>query len=191
MRIIETVLASVFGCFLGALGVVTWYDGIKGANPSFWSFTLFDFVHLITYATIGVYVAYHLRNRFSDQQTKKALFIEITSDIKKLFEQVMPDFGSFMKSSSNKQDGRNKVILGLRMISNKIHILEEHKPGFSRDISTLVEKIRDDYTKMKQIITGDDFATSVPFSDASMPDVCRHMANINHYLDEIKLRVFQ
>lgn len=126
------------GCIIGVLtiGVLDYYDFI---NPTLWSFNIIDLLSLIVYSLIAVYIAYYLRNRYSDQQIKKRLFLEVTADIAKIFGDELAFLLEFMKTNSEREEERIKVSLILRKINNKIYILGQHKESFDDDTKSLSE----------------------------------------------------
>jgi len=188
MRKAKTVLIFFLGLVVGlVVGVLTITIYYNKMTPTFWQFKLFDLISFITYVVIGVYVAHHLKNRFSDRQMKKNMFVSIANDIEKLFEQELPCLHSFMKSNSNKE--KIKVLTVLRKINNKIHILEDHKEVFT-GISKHVMKIRQDYNRIKEIITGDEFDSPKLFTQTQINDMYKFTDKVILSLDEIKLNIF-
>jgi DMSO reductase anchor subunit len=179
-------LGLVVGLVVGVLTITTYYNK---TTPTFWQFKLFDLISFISYVVIGVYVAHHLKNRFSDRQMKKNMFVSIANDIEKLFEQELPCLHSFMKSNSDKKDEKIKVLTVLRKINNKIHILEDHKEVFT-SISKHVMKVRDDYNIIKEIITGDEFDSPKLFTQTQINDMYKFTDKVILSLDEIKLNIF-
>ena len=182
----KTILVFFSGLFLGVLATTTLYNSISN---SFWQFSLFDLISFAVYIVIGVYVAHHLKNRFSDRQIKKNLFVDIANNIENLLEKNLPCLTSFMKSNTDKEEERIKVLLILRKINNKIHILEKYKDIF-QNISRYVNSVRKDYDEVKEIITGDEFSSPKTFTQQQINDVYKFSCDLIFNLDEIKLNIF-
>jgi len=79
-------------------------------KPTFWDFNFIDVLSLITYSVIAIYVAFHLKNRYSDQQMKKNIFLRIVDNIEKILTDELPFLHSFMKNNPNKEEEKNKVL---------------------------------------------------------------------------------
>lgn len=188
-RIIRTACVLFVGCCVGVITVVICehYDKLKS---SFWEFRLIELIRLITYSLIAVYVAYHLRNRFSERQMKKNCFLAIANDLGELLEEKLADFQRFMRSTSEEQETRVGVMLTLRQMNNKIYILEKYKDAFSRDVASLVDTIRADYDQIKQTMTGDEFTSPSKFSEDHINRVTKGACDIVFSLDKVKLGIF-
>jgi len=157
---------------------------------TFWEFTLIDLVSLITYSVIAVYVAYHLRNRFSDRQMKRDFFLRIVDDIQKILEEKGDFLKSFMKDNPEDEATRTKLMILLRKISNKIRILELNKETFNENVAGLVEKIRNDYIEIKNIFTGDDYFANKSFTSEHVNKMTKYSDTIIFNLDQVKLGIF-
>ena len=179
------------GCIIGVLtiGVLNHYDFI---NPTLWSFNIIDLLSLIVYSLIAVYIAYYLRNRYSDQQIKKRLFLEVTADIAKIFEDELAFLLEFMKTNSEKEEERIKVSLILRKINNKIYILGQHKESFDDDTKEFVEEIKGYFEEIRTTMDGgdDDVIRPSSFSVESINSVLKNSYNIFFKLDQVKLSIF-
>jgi hypothetical protein len=189
-RVIKIFGLIFLGCIIGilTLGIVDYYDFI---SPTLWSFNIIDLLSLIVYSLIAVYIAYYLRNRHSDQQIKKRLFLEVTADIAKIFENELAFLLEFMKTNSGKEEERIKVLLSLRKIVNKIYILEQHKNSFNDGTKQFVEEIKGYFDKIRKTIAGDeDFIKPSSFSEESINNVLKNSYDILFKLDQVKLSIF-
>jgi hypothetical protein len=186
-KIINFLCVLLLGSCAGVIALAVYYDK---TNPSFWEFKLIDVVSLIIYSVIGIYVAYHLKNRFTDLQMKKNMFLDIANDIEKIFEQELSILSSFVKSQTNNENERVRVLLIIKKISNKIHILEEHKKYFNKNVSCLVDNIRHEYDEIKRIITDEDFGPHKSFPKDSDNKILKISCTIILYLDQVKLSIF-
>ena len=178
------------GIIIGILTicVMDFYDFM---HPTLWSFNIIDLLSLIIYSLIAIYIAYYLQNRHSDQQIKKKLFLEVTADIAKIFEDELAFLLEFMKTNSEKKEERIKVLLTLRKITNKIFILEQHKNSFNVGTKNFVEEIKRYFGEIKNTIAGDeDFIKPSSFSEESINGVLKNSYNIFFKLDEVKLSIF-
>ena len=166
-------------------------NNILSKLPSmFWDFRLIDVISLITYSIIGLYVAYYLKNRFTDLQMKKKLFLDIANDIETILERELHVLSSFVSSQTNNENERIRVVLLIKKISNKIYILEEHKKYFNESVSKLVDDIRHEYDEIKSIITEEDFGPHKSFPKDSDNKILKISCNIILYLDQVKLCIF-
>ena len=77
----------------------------------------------------------------------------------------------------------------LKKINNKIHILENNKTLF-QNISKYVNRVRNYYDKIKEIITGDEFSSPKTFTQQQINEVYKFSCNLIFNLDEIKLNIF-
>ena len=179
------------GCIIGVLtiGVLDYYDFI---NPTLWSFNIIDLLSLIVYSLIAVYIAYYLRNRYSDRQIKKRLFLEVTADIAKIFGDELAFLLEFMKTNSEKEEERIKVSLILRKINNKIYILGQHKDSFDDDTKEFVEEIKGYFGVIRTTMDGgdDDVIRPSSFSVESVNKVLKNTYHIFFKLDQVKLSIF-
>ena len=103
MQKTKIMLIFFLGLIVGVLTVTTFYNKM---SPSFWQFSLYDLISFTGYIVIGVYVAHHLKNRFSDRQIKKNLFVDVTNNVENLFEKDLPCLISFMKSNIDSEEGQ-------------------------------------------------------------------------------------
>jgi hypothetical protein len=186
-KIINFLCPLLLGSSAGVIALAVYYDK---TNPSFWKFRLIDVVSLIIYSVIGIYVAYHLKNRFTDLQMKKNLFLNVANDVEGIIEKELPFLSSFVKSSTNNDDDRIKVLLIIKKISNKIHILEEHGKVFNKTVSNYVANIRYECDEIKRIITDEDFGPHKSFPPGSDNKVIKFSCDIILYLDQVKLSIF-
>ncbi len=181
--------------FLGIIiGVLTLsiLDYCDYISPNLWSFNIIDLLSLIVYSLIAVYIAFYLQNRYSDKQIKKRLFLEVSADIAKIFEDKLAFLLEFMKTNSTeKNEEKIKVLLTLRKINNKIYILEQHKNSFNDVTKKFIEDIRSYFGEIKNAITGDeDFIKPSSFSAESINSVLKNSYNIFFKLDQVKLYIF-
>jgi len=183
---VKTIIVFFTGLIFGVLTSTSLYNS---TSNSFWQFSLFDLISFAIYILIGVYVAHHLKNRFSDRQIKKNLFVDIANDIENLLEKNLPCLTSFMKSNSDTEEERIKVLLILRKINNKIHVLEKYKL-VSHNITKYVNIIRKDNDEIKEIITGDEFSSPRTFTQQQINKVYKFSCDLIFNLDEIKLNIF-
>ena len=188
-RIFKTSGLLFVGCCIGAIAVVI-FDFYYMIKSTFWGFNFIDVLSLIVYSVIAIYVAYHLKNRFSEQQMKKNVFLGIANDIEKIFEKELVNIESFMKINPDEDGDKIKIMLTLKKINNKIHILEKNKQDFNKKVVYLVDEIRNDYKEIKQTITDDDFGTRNSFSQDSINEMFRYSCNIILHLDQFKLSIF-
>lgn len=191
----KSQVGKIFGLiFLGfIIGVLTLsiLDYYVYISPTLWSFNIIDLFSLIVYSLIAVYIAYYLRNRYSDQQIKKRLFLEVAVDIAKIFEDELAFLLEFMKTNSGKEEERIKVLLTLRKINNKIYILEQHKKSINDSTKKFVEEIRGCFGEIRKAIAGDeDFIKPSSFSEESINIVLKNSYNIFLKLDQVKLSIF-
>ena len=189
-RVIKISSLIFLGCIIGALtlSVLDYYDFI---SPTLWSFNIIDFLSLVVYSLIAVYIAYYLQNRRSDKQIKKRLFLEVAADIAKIFEDELGFLLEFMRTNSRKEEERIKVSLTLRKINNKIYILEQHKNSFNDVTKEFVEGIRGYFVEIKKTIAGDeDFIKPSSFSEESINKVLKNTYHIFFKLDQVKLSIF-
>jgi hypothetical protein len=186
-KIINVLCILLLGFCAGVIALAVYYDK---TNPSFWEFKLIDVISLTIYSVIGIYVAYHLKNRFTDLQMKKNLFLNVANDVERIIEQDLPFLSSFVKSDTNNDTDRIKVLLIIKKISNKIHILEEHGKVFNKTVSSYVANIRHECDEIKRTITDEDFGPHKSFPPESDNKVIRCSCNIILYLDQVKLSIF-
>lgn len=186
-KLIKISAVLFVGCCIGATAIIifVYYDMIK---PKFWEFNFIEVISLIAYSVIAIYVAYHLKNRFSSQQMKKNVFFGIANDIQNTFEKELVSIEAFMKNPERR--GEIKTILTLKKISNKIHILEINKQSFNEKIACMVDEIRNDYKEIKQTITDDDFGTRNTFSQDSINKMFKYIFNLILNLDQFKSSIF-
>jgi hypothetical protein len=187
-RVIKISALLFIGCCIGGTSVIIFdcYDMIK---PTFWELKFIDVLHLILYLVIAIYFAYHLQNRFSDQQMKKNVLLRIADDIQTIFEKELPSIEAFMEDPKK---GRNKTTLTLRKISNKINIFEvnKDKQGFNKNMAEMVGKIRNDYKQIKRTITDEEFGTDKSFSQESINKMLSYSCNLILHVDQFKSSVF-
>ena len=186
-KLIKISAVLFIGYCIGATSLIifVYYDMIK---PTFWGFNFIDVLSLIVYSVIAIYVAHHLKNRFSAQQMKKNVFLGIANDIQNTFEKELVSIEAFMNNPERRAE--IKTMLTLKKISNKIHILEINKQGFSEKMACMVDEIRNDYKEIKQTITDDDFGTRNSFSQNSINEMFRYSCNLILHLDQFKSSIF-
>ncbi len=181
----------LLGCIIGALtlSVLDYYDFV---NPTLWSFNIIELLSLIVYSLIAVYMAFYLRNRHSDQQVKKRLFLEVTADIAKIFGDELAFLLEFMKTNSEKEEERIKVSLILRKINNKIYILGQHKDSFDDDTKEFIEEIKGYFEEIRTTMDGgdDDVIRPSSFSEESINKILKNTYHIFFKLDQVKLSIF-
>ncbi len=186
MQKTNIMLIFFIGLIVGVLTITTFYNKF---SPSFWQFSLYDIISFTGYIVIGVYVAHHLKNRFSDRQIQKNLFVTITNNVENLFEENLPILISFMKLNTDQEDERIKILLILRKINNKIYILEKYKNIF-QNINNYVINVRNRNDKIKEIVTGDEFSSPNIFTQQQISEVLKLSCDLILNLDEIKLNIF-
>lgn len=189
-RIIKISCLIFIGCIIGIL-TLSFYDYYADIRLTFWSFSIIDLLSLIAYSLIAIYIAYYLQNRYSDQQIKKRLFLEVAADITKIFEEELGNLISFMKEKSKKEEERVKILLILRKTNNKIYILEKHKNSFNTNTKKFVEEIKGYFVELRNTIAGEeDFIKPSSFSADSINSVLKNSNNILFKLDQVKLSIF-
>jgi len=184
---IKFFVVFVVGCFIGATAIIflDCYDMVK---PTFWEFSFVDVLHLIVYSLIAIYVAYYLKNRFSDQQMKKNVFLGIVNDIQNILEKELANIESFMKKPNEKM--KIRTILTLKKINNKIHVLEINDKGFDPILKRLLEDIMGDYINIKRSVTDDDFGTPRSFTQENMNKMFLYSYKLIFSLDKFKSSIF-
>jgi len=189
LRKILKISSLIFiGCAIGILtdSISFHYDLIK---PAFWDFSIIDLLSLVVYSLIAIYVAFYLQNRYSDLQIKKKIFLGVAGDIAKIIEDELAFLQEFMMTNSGTD--KEKVLIILKKINNKIYILEQYKIGFNKDIEKFVEEIKSCYSEIKTIITGgDEFSKSKTFSEENVNRVLKNSNDIIFKLDKVKLSIF-
>lgn len=153
--------------------------------------SLFNLLQLIAAVFIAIFVAHYLRNKYSDHQVQKKLFLEIVNDISKIIENETSSVLSFMQAGSRSKDERSRVFLLLKKIGNKITILEQHKNLFNESGKKLIVDIRNDHDLMRQFITDDyNFFTSKAYSKDNINKVLKSTFDMIFKLDQIKMNIF-
>lgn len=158
-------------------------------SSEFWGFTLFGFVQFVATVFIALFVTYYLKNRHSNEQIAKGVFLNIVDNICKTFESESNALFDFMAKTKKSKKDEREILLLLRRISNKISVLEEHQKHFSTEIKDIVVSIRNDSNDIKCVVTGDDFVRPKSFSDESVNRVLKEITDIIFNLDRIKLLV--
>lgn len=180
----------LIGFFFGTwfmLLAVRYYLGIQGL----WDFTFFELLKFVAMVFIAIFIAYYLKNRYSDRQIKKQVFLDIGDNLRDIFEEKMEELLKFMEKESRSREDRNRMLLLLKRLSNKIRILEEHKNDFESEMAGLIETIREDYSEIKSIVTGDDkFSEPGAYCVEASSKVMRLTYKILFNIDQVKLRLF-
>lgn len=190
--LIKVIKVSAFICTGYCVGAISsiLFDYYHMIKTSFWEFTFIDLVSLIIYSIIAIYVAHYLKNRFSDRQMKKSFFLNIVDDIGKIFEDRTGFFRSFMIENPDEEAKRAEVMMLLKKISNKIRVLEMNKQTFNENVACLVDRIRADYSEIKNILTGDDYFTTKSFTTENINKMTKHSNDIIFSLDQLKVSIF-
>jgi hypothetical protein len=121
---------------------------------------------------------------------KKSFFLNIVDDIGKIFEDRTGFFRSFMIENPDEEAKRAEVMMLLKKISNKIRVLEMNKQTFNENVACLVDRIRADYSEIKNILTGDDYFTTKSFTTENINKMTKHSNDIIFSLDQLKVSIF-
>ncbi|MFA5239740.1 MAG: hypothetical protein WC476_08565 [Phycisphaerae bacterium] len=156
----------------------------------FWQISFFNLLQLFTNLFIAVIIAYYLGNRHSDKQIQKNLFLGVLNDIVKILEDELDFLVDFMRQTGKPKSKRQKVLLLLTKISNKITVLEDDNHLPDNKIKKLVTKIREHFDSVDDIIGAGDFVQANSFSDDSINKVVKNSNDIIFLIDQIKLDIF-
>ncbi|MHC4692061.1 MAG: hypothetical protein ACYS67_04910 [Planctomycetota bacterium] len=160
-------------------------------GTDFWQVRLFDILRLVTNILIAIVIVYYLKNRYSDRQIQKNLFLEVVSDIVRILDSESDDLFKFMKQTTRNRSNKAKILLLLKRISNKITILEEYDDRFDVKVKNLITRLRRYYDVINEIVVGEnDFVQSKSFSDDNINRVLKNIFDIGFVLDQIKLNLF-
>ena len=103
---IKIIFLIITGFCIGVIATIV-LDCNGKIRPSLWDFNIIDILSLLTYWLIGIYVAYYLVKRSSDQQIKKRLFLDIVKDIENIFEDNLVFLQSFMEKNTAKEERKS------------------------------------------------------------------------------------
>jgi uncharacterized membrane protein len=188
-RIVEKFLFILIGFVLAFVAIVV-RDCYSTMHPSFWRMSFYDLLQLSTNLFIALIIVHYLRNRYSDRQTQKNLFLGILNDIAKIFEDKSDFITEFMQKTTKPKSNRQKISLLLAKISNKITVLEKDEHLSDGKIKILVANIRDHFDNIDEIIGSGDFVKAESFSDDNINKVLKNIYGIIFLIDQIKLNVF-
>lgn len=187
-RIVLYIATAIIGLCIIAIAFLF----CKNCKASaFWECSFFNLLQLAAAIIIALFVTHFLKNRHSDNQVQKNLFLQIVSDISKILENESSVLISFMESSSHALDKRQKLLLLLKKISNKISILEQHKQEYNGKIAILMGEVRDALDSIRQAIADDpNFHEEASYSQENINKVMKSIFDIMFKLDQIKLNLF-
>jgi hypothetical protein len=190
MQIAKNILIFLLA-FICAFVALSICNSCIAKQPEFWQISFRDILQLSMTLFIAFFIAHHLRNRYSDKQIQKNLFLEITNDIAKILANESDFLREFMQQFSRAKSDKIKVILLLKKISNKITVLETYSCRLDDNTKKLVARLRGYFDIINQIVAGeDDFIKAESFSDDSINKVLKNTFDIIFVLDQIKLNLF-
>jgi hypothetical protein len=189
-RIVEKISLFLFAFFCAVVAILA-RDCYCAKGTEFWQMSFYNILQLGTTLFIAFFIAHHLKNRYSDKQLQKNLFLEVAKDIVKIFENEFDFLFNFMQQTERNEDNKIKVLLLITKISNKITILEDHADRFDENTKILVSRLRGYFDSIENIVSGgEDFVKPVSFSNDNINNVLRTSFNIIFVLDQIKLNIF-
>jgi len=160
------------------------------ALPGFYQMSLYNLIQLSITVFIAWFIAHYLRNKYSDRQTKKQLFISVSNDISLILEKHIASWLNFLRTETRSAEEKTNISLTFRRISNKITILEQQNGNFHKEIDKTVEKIRGYYDEIKQTITGDGFDSPQSYPPEVISKIQKLTDDLIFVLDDLKLKIF-
>jgi hypothetical protein len=187
-RNVEKIILILIGSAFTFVAILVY--GCSFIMQDFWQISFFNLLQLFTNLFIAVIIAYYLGNRHSDKQIQKNLFLGVLNDIVKILEDELDFLVDFMRQTGKPKSKRQKVLLLLTKISNKITVLEDDNHLPDNKIKKLVTKIREHFDSVDDIIGAGDFVQANSFSDDSINKVVKNSNDIIFLIDQIKLDIF-
>jgi len=189
-RIAKTCSLILIGFIIAFISILVcdYYDSM---GTVFWQVRLIDLLRLVTNVLIAIFIVYYLKNKYSDRQRHKTLFLEVISDIANIFNEKSDVLLDFMRKADRTNNKKIKLLLFLKQIDNKINVLETHDHQFGEQIETLVKRVRNHFNIIDNLVAGSkDFVETRSFSEDSINKVLKNTFDITFLLDQIKLNLF-
>ncbi len=188
--LLEILALVLSGFFVGVLCMLVMARCWLGM-PGLWDFAFFDLFKFVVTVFIAVYITYYLKNRYSDRQVEKKIMLDIADEIRQICEDKIEAFVEFMQKGDRCTEEKNRMLLLLKRISNKISILESQQDEFGSRVGTLIEALRVDYRTIKRVVTGDEkFVQTGAYSAREISGVMKLVYRMLFNIDQLKLTVF-
>jgi len=188
-------ICFLFGFFIASVTILSclWFTvGSFIEMPDFWDVRFFELIKFVATIFIAVYFAYYLKNRYSDRQDQKKLFIGILDDISNIYDEP-EEMLAYLRKANKTQEDRNNINLSFKRTTNKIYILKEQKERFNSKVAELVDSLDREHLKIRELVCDEPIyndGTDV-FPNHEIGEVMKSVTNMILWSDEAKLNLFE